>query len=263
MDLKEIALNKSQKRHPWELARIKVVKSFIRNQIKLNDSESLTILDVGSGDTWLIQELSREFTNASFYAIDIGYDDTYVATSNREFKEQGVKIQVFNSQASAEKTISGAADLVLLLDVIEHVPDDVVFLKQLIASPTIDGHTTFLITVPAYQSLFCSHDVFLGHYRRYDNKMLRENVGKAGLQVLHIGYFFTFLLLPRYIQVLREKKKADGEEVTGIGNWEGSAFVSSALTNVLWLDFSVSSLLRKIGIKLPGLSNFAVCKKSV
>ncbi|HEY4285636.1 MAG TPA: class I SAM-dependent methyltransferase [Puia sp.] len=263
MDLKEIALNKSQKRHPWELARIKVIKSFIRNHIRLNDKDSLAILDVGSGDTYLIRDLSREFSNASFFAIDIGYDDAYIEQSNKEFKGQGVKIEVFNSQDKAEKTLSRPADLVLLLDVIEHVPDDVVFLRQLAASAMIDNNTTFLITVPAYQSLFCSHDVFLGHYRRYDNKMLRENVGKAGLKVLHIGYFFTFLLLPRYLQVARERKKKVNEEVTGIGNWEGSAFVSSALTATLWLDFSISSLLRKGGVKLPGLSNFAVCKKSV
>jgi len=261
MDLKEIALNKSQKRHPWELARIKVITHFI-HCLQRTGKKTTSILDIGSGDTYLIKELSKQFSDAFFYAVDIGYDDEYVRTANKEFEKEQVKIKVFNNFAAAEQSMRHPADLVLLLDVIEHVPDDVQLLKELNASSAIDQETIFLITVPAFQKLFSAHDVFLGHYRRYNNKLLRKNISNAGLQVLGIGYFFTFLLLPRYLQVITEKKDKSGIGVEGIGNWEGGPGISKALITALRVDFSISVFLRKLGIKLPGLSNYAICKRS-
>lgn len=262
MDLREIALNKSKKRHPWELARIEVIKHFIKQQPGFK-SKALTILDIGSGDIYLIKELSKELPNASFHAVDINYDEDYIQVTNSELKAEQINISVYNQLAIAEKAIQTTVDLVLLLDVIEHVPDDVALLKELVQSPKISAETMFLITVPAYQALFCSHDVFLGHYRRYDNKLLGQNVSKAGLQVKEIGYFFSFLLLPRYLQVAIEKQKGLNKKTKGIGNWEGGDLVSRLFKGILFMDFKLSNFVRRFGIKLPGLSNYAVCKKFV
>jgi hypothetical protein len=262
MDLKEIAINQGQKRHPWELARVKVVTRILKTLSNISN-ETLTILDVGSGDTFLIQELSREFKKASFFAIDTGYDNAYIEETNKRFAEEHTAIKVFNDLQVAEKHIGHPIDIILLLDVIEHVPDDVQFLKDLSAFSKVNEQTQFLITVPAYQALFCSHDVFLQHYRRYNNKLLNQNINKARLKVLRIGYFFTFPLVPRTIQVIKEKLVRKKEAPTGIGNWEGSQMISNLLEKMLLLDFGVSVFLRKLKIKLPGLSNFAICKKSV
>lgn len=264
MDLREIALNKSKKRHPWELARIEVIKQFIRKQPGFN-AKALNILDVGSGDIYLIKELAKELPNASFHAVDINYDADYILHTNKELQNQQIKISVYNQLAMAERNLEANVDLVLLLDVIEHVPDDVVFLQELVQSSKISAETLFLITVPAYQALFCSHDVFLGHYRRYNNQLLKQNVSKAGLQVKEIGYFFSFLLLPRYLQVAIEKRKRkdSNNEAKGIGNWEGGYLMSRLFKGILFMDFRLSNFVRKFGIKLPGLSNYAVCKKFV
>jgi hypothetical protein len=263
MDLKEIALNKSKQRHPWELARIKVVTYFIQKLIASNKKKKITILDVGSGDTFLIKELSRVFGNAFFFAVDIGYDAEYILNANREFKIQNLNITVFNNLQSAEEAAGGSVDLVLLLDVIEHVSNDIEFLKTVSASPVITNDTLFLITVPAYQSLFSNHDVFLGHYRRYNNKLLATNISKANLKTNEIGYFFTFPLVFRFFQKLKEKIFTPKNNATGIGNWKGGKFSSNLLLWMLQKDFLISSSLMKMKIKLPGLSNFAICKKSV
>ncbi|RNI29233.1 class I SAM-dependent methyltransferase [Rufibacter latericius] len=262
MDLREIALNKSQKRHPWELARIRVIKHFIRG-LKKEYGKELTILDIGSGDSYLIKELSEEFKEASFYAVDINYDDAYLVKTNSEFASENRKIRVYQSLSAAEAEIQSKVNLILLLDVIEHVSDDVLLLSELAKSPRVDEKTNFLITVPAYQALFCSHDVFLGHYRRYNNTLLRKNISKAGLQVAESGYFFTSLLAPRFLQVFLEKKFTPEKEVTGIGNWDGNRLVSKVFENILYLDFKMSDLVKKLGVTLPGLSNYAVCKRLV
>ncbi len=58
------------------------------------------------------------------------------------------------------------ASLVLLTDVLEHVPDDFSLFSSLLAA-TRPG-TYFLVTVPADASLWSRHDESFGHYRRYD-----------------------------------------------------------------------------------------------
>ena len=259
MDLKELALNSAKSRHPWELVRVNVVKQLIQRCFP--EKRDLTILDVGSGDTFMIQQLSEYFNEASFLAVDIGYSAEYIKESNEEFERRKRKITVFNELTSAGRTMSGGVDLVLLLDVIEHVPDDVQFLKAIHNGPLTTPQTLFLITVPAFQSLFCSHDVFLGHYRRYNNKLLRENVRKADLQVSRMGYFFLVPLLFRTIEVLLEKMKLRKGNATGIGSWKGNALLTGLLIFVLKVDFFTTSLFGRLGIKLPGLSNFAICKK--
>lgn len=260
MDLKEIALNKSNKRHPWELARIKVITHFIKQSLDLS-KETITVLDIGSGDTFLINELSKTFPNILFYAVDTEYNEAYLTRTNQEYQQRNISIQVFNNLLSAEREVKTTVDLVLLLDVIEHVPDDVQLLKELANLKKVTSQTLFLITVPAFQTLFCSHDVFLGHFRRYNNSLLKRNVFKANLVVKDAGYFFLLPLFLRLLQTCKEKLIASRKKPTGIGNWEGNALTTKALIWMLWMDFSLARLFRLAHIKLPGLSNFAICKK--
>ena len=89
--------------------------------------------------------------------------------------------------------------MVLLLDVLEHVEDDEGFLSQLRRSPLVGAGTLLLVTVPAHQRLFGSHDAFPRHYRRYDPKRLAERLAAAGFRVERAGEFF---LLPYVLRAL-------------------------------------------------------------
>jgi len=82
-------------------------------------------------------------------------------------------------------------DLVLLMDVLEHVEDDVGLLRQYTSSLPEDGLVA--ITVPAFQFLWSGHDVFLEHHRRYTRRMLHDVVSKAGLEVTTSRFFFGLL----------------------------------------------------------------------
>jgi hypothetical protein len=150
------------------------------------------------------------------------------------------------------------------MDVIEHIADDGAFLRDLLARPFVSTETRFLITVPAYQALFSSHDTFLGHYRRYSNRTLRERLEQSGLRVLTIGYFFSSLLPVRLLQTVKERvlKLKPAQQTTGLVTWRGSESTAALLRNLLVLDAKLSLWSSKIGLTLPGLSNYAVCVKS-
>jgi len=102
----------------------------------------------------------------------------------------------------------GWADAVLLLDVIEHLDDDVAALET--ARRALRPGGLLVITVPAYRWLWSGHDVALGHRRRYSARGLARLVERAGLHVVHVSYFNT-LLFPA-VALTRAWKRLTGDE---------------------------------------------------
>ncbi|NBC24746.1 MAG: hypothetical protein GVX78_03930, partial [Bacteroidetes bacterium] len=150
-------------------------------------------------------------------------------------------------------------DIILLLDVIEHIEDDKAFLTYLKNSGVVGAETRLLITVPAYQKLFSSHDVYLKHYRRYTVKSLKESLSAAGMISLRNGYFFTSLVMARSVQkLLGIGDKID--EQKGISAYKPKPILDQVFFGILMADFHLIKLFRLIGIKFPGLSCFSICK---
>ena len=248
-------------RHPWELARLEMVRSLIARHAPPAAGE--VALDVGCGDVFVAEQLGALYPEARFYAVDTGFTDDLI---NRLRARMAVtNVLPFASLESVARREDRPASLVLLMDVIEHVADDRAFLIDLVRGPCVDHETRLLITVPAYQSLFCSHDRFLGHYRRYSHARLADVVKAAGLQVMDRGSFFASLLPIRLLQVAKERLLGAGAPVgasTGLVTWQGGPAVSGLLKRMLVLDASVSRALGHVGVPLPGLSIYAVCRRS-
>jgi SAM-dependent methyltransferase len=261
MDLVETKMlkYKHSNRHPWELARVRVVKFLINRNFKellLNGNSK--IIDIGCGDIFLLNKISQLFGNGKFYGIDTAFTSEYISQLDKFYNTFDVTLFQSTEQIKVDE-----ADLILMLDVIEHIADDKYFFKNLLSKEWITSETNFLITVPAFQFLFCKHDNFLGHYRRYSNKSLKTSLKEAGLTVVNTGYFFNLLLYPRFVSKIFEILKPNNREQKGIGEWKGSKIITNILIQFLYFDFLFCYYLSKIGIKLPGLSNYAICKKSV
>jgi trans-aconitate methyltransferase len=244
-------------RHPWELARLEVVIDLLNKHI--NKKNISSIVDIGCGDTFFIDKMADYYPQANCYAVDTAFNKDLITAY--EAKVAGKKIKLFNSTDSAQLEIKEKASVILLLDVIEHIENDIDFLSNLIKYDFVGKDTIIIISVPAFQKLFCNHDVFLGHYRRYTNNLLLKHVQQAGLKKKKIGYFFTILVFVRIAQVLKEKWFGKKNDFTGLVEWQGGVVKSTFLKNLLLLDYKLSSALRIIGIKLPGLSNYIICQK--
>ncbi|AQR74798.1 bifunctional 2-polyprenyl-6-hydroxyphenol methylase/3-demethylubiquinol 3-O-methyltransferase UbiG [Sphingomonas sp. LM7] len=85
----------------------------------------------------------------------------------------------------------GSYDLVAVLDVIEHVEDDVAALQAIATALKPGGR--ILITVPAHQWMWSAHDVVNHHKRRYSKAGFEALLDKAGLQGAKLGYFNSLL----------------------------------------------------------------------
>lgn len=98
---------------------------------------------------------------------------------------------------------SNSFDLLLALDVIEHVEDDVHALGECRRILKDDG--LIIVTVPAFMWLWSPWDEALGHRRRYTTSTLSETVRKAGLSVNKMTYMFLFVL--PFAALIRGTKK--------------------------------------------------------
>jgi SAM-dependent methyltransferase len=86
-----------------------------------------------------------------------------------------------------KEALQGRYDLVLLLDVIEHVLDERAFLSAaaFLASP--GGH--LVVNVPASPRLYSRYDDAVGHLRRYTPASLLEAAQQSGLEVVLWSYW--------------------------------------------------------------------------
>lgn len=255
LDLVESKNKSNLNRHPWEYARFEVLLHFLKKKMLTNSRP--VIVDIGCGDTFVVESILKHYPQAIIYAVDIAFTPEII----NEIKEKGLSPKINLHYHLKEVPLNVQADVILLMDVIEHIEDDVDFLKEVKLSHFSGGKTNWFITVPAFQHLFCSHDVFLGHYRRYDTTMLRTHLNKAELKTIEIGYFFFSLLVPRWLQVRKEKKKPASSLSTGIVDWNKGVFITLAVKWMLILDFKFSKFLRLFGIKLKGLSVYSICQE--
>jgi len=85
----------------------------------------------------------------------------------------------------------GAYDLIAVLDVVEHIEDDVAALKAMATCLKPGGK--ILITVPAHQWMWSAHDTVNHHHRRYSKASLKQAIADAGLTPKRLGYFNSLL----------------------------------------------------------------------
>jgi hypothetical protein len=257
-DNQRTASGRTAGRHPWELVRPDIIRRLLPAAVT-PDTSGL-ILDLGCGDAFVVEALSHAYPAATFAAVDVELDDELMAAIGSTLV--GRRIRLYRSLDSVNDQEDRRAEVVLLLDVIEHIEDDIGFLRALRQTPLVGPATRVLITVPAYQRLFSTHDRLLGHYRRYDPHMLVDHLTRAGYDVDDAGAYFGSALLFRVAQLLRERWGGAPAVTTDVAAWHGGPVLTMLIRWMLWVDFGCSRLLHRAGIRLPGLSHYALCRPS-
>ncbi len=241
MDIREQQQATSTMRHPWERAR----RRFVERLVARWSTAQRRIVDIGAGDGFVAEGFVAR--GAHVIAID-------PAASSAQLQ----RLCALGIDARTELPDDASADVVLLLDVIEHVEDDVALLKR--AARQLHTTGVVVVTVPAWPRLFSSHDTALGHHRRYTPATLRAAIAAAGLDLVDDGAVFASLLLPRALTVFRERfsapSPAPSPAASGVGHFIAPPVVGNVLTSILDVDARLSQ-----GLRLPGLSLFAVARQ--
>ena len=177
--------------------------------------------------------------------VDTGYDAEWVERHN------GHEIRFLRS------TDEAAADIILMMDVLEHVDDDVGLLQHYTKS--LRPEDLVVITVPAFQFLWSGHDEFLEHRRRYTRRQIETVVRTAGLEPVKSGYFFGLLFPIAAIQRLLNKwrRKLRGEKAKSHLSSHGSA-INTALIALHDLERRVMFPFNRFA----GLTVFCLARKA-
>lgn len=202
-----------------------------------------SILDVGAGSGFFSRYLLKRTDAKRALCVDIGY------AQESEITEAGKPLQFRKAAGSA------SADLVLLMDVLEHVDQDEELLRTYVERAS--SGTWFLVSVPAFQFLWSDHDVFLGHYRRYRLSQLEALVRRSGLTVdrgfYYFGAVFPMAAALRLMQRLKSFFSSSGPR--------SQLKPHSALTNRILLTISEMEIPIMRANRLFGLTAFCLARK--
>lgn len=172
MDLKETGLlGDAIVNHWYYVSKAEAMMRF------LGENTPTTLLDIGAGSGFFSRYILERTAAQSSWCIDISYE--YDTDNNDSGKQIHFRRSVGNL----------SADLVLFMDVLEHVDDDIGLLREY--AQKVPRGSRFFISVPAFSFLWSKHDDFLEHKRRYTLNQLQRVISSAGLQSQKASYFYA------------------------------------------------------------------------
>jgi SAM-dependent methyltransferase len=134
------------------------------------------VLDIGAGSGYFSRILLEAGADRAV-CVDSGYPE------DRDDVWDGKPVSFRRSIQSCN------ADLVLAMDVMEHVADETFLMRPYI--DLVKPGTRFIVSVPAFQFLWSEHDVFLEHHRRYTLRTLEKAVKACGVKVDWSHYYYA------------------------------------------------------------------------
>jgi len=171
-----------------------------------------------------------------------------------KFLQQYPDVKIIKGGLPADQIMQGKKfDLVAALDVLEHIQDENLALAGLVDLVRPGGH--LLLTVPAFQFMWSSHDVDHHHFRRYRKPYLLELLQKKKLEIRYSSYF-NLILFPISMALRFLDKIKKGVAGTGSGQLPG------VINIPLKLIFCFEGILLKF-FRFPfGLSIVVLARKS-
>ncbi len=230
----------------WLLGRKSIIRRFLH---KANSIRRISkIMDVGCGSGGVFDVLAE-------FGEVFGAEPS--ATLARRARARGIASTVFEEDAS-KLEITRLVNVITMFDVLEHIEDDMEFLKKLRYAASED-HLT-LMSVPACQFLYGEHDKILHHQRRYSRQTLHQRFSESGYEVIKMSYFMFFLFPFALLERGSDKmlnffgKKRTAVNVSGNIN----PYVGNVLTKILSLEAVLSDI-----VSFPiGLWLFALVRPS-
>jgi SAM-dependent methyltransferase len=236
MDLKEVGqLGSSQDTHWYYASKARALLQSLKGRAPRQ------VLDVGAGTGFFAKMLLRDTPAASATCLDPGYPEEW-------------------SEVCYDKPIAfrrtgavGEADVVLMMDVIEHVDDDVALVTEFARQAR--PRTRFVVSVPAFQWMWSPHDDFLEHRRRYTLHGARGVLSAAGLTPVGGFYFFGAVFPAVAAQRLWHRQRS-GAEAPKSDLRSHHPWTNSLLKGICLAESTVARHNRAFG-----LTAFAVAEK--
>lgn len=160
--------------HWWWRARERAVLRVLREHCQ---GRRQRILDVGCGDGLLFDHL------ASLGDVEGVEVNGELVSADNPWRDQ-IYVGPFDQLYQPARKFS----LILMLDVLEHFADPLAALQH--ATQLLQPDGALLLHVPAFRSLWTSHDDFNHHYTRYTARSLRRLLHQTDCRIERMQYTF-------------------------------------------------------------------------
>jgi SAM-dependent methyltransferase len=235
----ELQTHQAEDRHWWYRGRRRVLDAVISG---LALGPQTRILDAGCGSGRNMLDLARYGK-----VTGIELSDTSVAGARARPPRDVVQGSILDMPFTTD-----SFDLAVCLDVVEHLRDDRQALSELRRVVAPGG--SLLVTVPAYERLWSTHDEVNHHHRRYNRRTLPQAANDAGWKC-SLTTHFNSLLLP----VAALLRALDGLYTHNAESSLDLWIPPGPLNSLLQLPLNLEAALIKRGLHIPaGLSLLAV-----
>lgn len=194
------------------IAKADRFNSWMFNQFK--DQLKGEILEIGSG----IGNISQLVTDKGYSITLSDYNEEYCDFLKTKFSQNENVKGILNIDLVDPNfhqkyfTYQEKFDTIFLLNVIEHIKDDLLAVKNCRYLLKKSGHLVLL--APAYSWLYSSFDEHLGHYRRYSLRSLKDLLRKNRLNILSASHFNFAGIAGWFLFGKLFKKKKLGSEMS-------------------------------------------------
>jgi SAM-dependent methyltransferase len=183
-------LRDMQTRHFWYRGRHRFLLHSLRRVVAggtAGTAPRRTAMDLGGGCGGWMRYLAERFPGP-FRELALGDSSLTALQMSAEFLPAAVtRYQVDLMRLHWRERW----DIIFLLDVLEHLPDDAGALREVAAALRPGG--TVLVTMPALDCFWSYNDEVAHHQRRYDRVGLQRLADRAGLRLVDSRYFMFFL----------------------------------------------------------------------
>lgn len=220
------------RRHWWWRVREALLLRTIASLV--GERRPARLLDVGCGGGLFFDALER-FGHVEGIESDAGS----IAHAGRW------RSRIVHGELDASFRPETPYDAILMLDVLEHVPDPGALLRH--ARPLLAPDGRLLVTVPAFGFLWTAHDDMNHHLRRYTASGLHRTLDAAGFEVVTSTYLFPSLVLPklavRALEALGLKSPSVPRVPARPVNAALQTWFSFELAAARWLPFGTSLMV--------------------
>lgn len=179
----------------------------------------------------------------------LGFDSSPYAA--QALSERNLPHRLLDEAGAAADQISSPFSALFMLDVLEHVEHPVELLRDL-RQKAVSG-AALIILVPAFSHLWSVWDEQLHHFRRYDRRLIIDQVEQAGWTFRSARYFFSGLYPLALIRKLASRKSSVARtEFPKTPPWLNETLVAwFAFERRLGLPIPFGTSLAAVAVNLP------------
>jgi 2-polyprenyl-3-methyl-5-hydroxy-6-metoxy-1,4-benzoquinol methylase len=226
----------------WFVSR----RRYLLDLLKDIPKDSL-ILDIGCSSGIFLKELEIQgFKMEQLYGIDVS--EKAIANCKNNGIHNAFVMDAHNI------SLTEKFDVIVASDCLEHLENDTKAIRNWYSLLKTGG--AMYVFVPAFQSLWSSHDDVNMHFRRYSSSVLRSKLISEKLTIIKASYWNFSLFIPLYLfrkidAIFSRNKKKEGQ------------IIDNKTANIILLKLLLfeNKLLKYVNFPF-GVSTFCIARKN-